>query len=319
MNRLEWLKNLITRNWHIKLLSLFVAVVSYYAIMSTLSFEVVYDVPVTVEVEQGMAVLEQDTQVLHITCRGAQNDHNRLDQKQLRALLHARGTERTGPQPVPVDARNIEGLRGSGLRVVSIRPGTVMVSFDRETRKEARVLEPPTIGTPLIGRVQISYEPKTVVLTGPRRRLEGRDTVRTEAVDVDGRVESFTRRVRVLPPAGAHLTSIEPAEINVKIEIVTESVEKIWENVPVVAVKMPGTSQRIHIEPATVTLHVQGRSEVIDSLSRDVLRVFVDCIGLDTSASYDLPLDVHWPPGLEITARTKPGSAKVSFSMPAPP
>lgn len=318
MNRFEWIKNLIIKDWHIKLLSLFVAIISYYAIMSTLSFEVVYDVPLTVEVEPGMAVLEQDTQILHVTCRGAQNDHNRIDQKQIRAVVRPRNTQKTGAQPVPIDVRNIEGLRGSGLRVVSIRPGTVMVSFDRETRKEAEVLEPPTIGTPLIGRVKLSYEPKIVTLTGPRRRLEGRDTVRTEAIDVDGRVESFTRRVRVLPPAGAHLTSIEPAEINVNIEIVTESVERKWENIPVVAISKPGQEQRIHIDPAVATLYVQGRSEIIENLSRDMLRIFVDCIGLDTSAGYDLPLDVHWPHGLDVNSRTEPASVRVSFSLPAP-
>lgn len=313
MNRLEWLRNLLLKNWHIKLLSLIVATISYYAIISATSFEVVYEVPVIVEVEKGIAILEQDTRILHVTCRGAQDDHKRVDPKQIRAVVRPRNTQKTGAQPIAVDARNIEGLRG--LRVISIRPGTVMVSFDREAHRQAAVMEPQTVGSPLIGRVKLSYEPKVVTLAGPRRRLEGKDTVYTEAIDVDGRVESFTKKVRVLPPSGVGLTSIEPAEIEVNVEIVTESIDQTWENVPVVAVTKPGGARRIHIEPETVTLHVKGRNEIVDKLSRDSLRVFVDCIGLDPSATYELPLDVHWPPSMEITAQTEPASVKVSFPL----
>ena len=41
---------------------------------------------------------------------------------------------------------------------------------------------------------------------------------------------------------------------------------------------------------------LEGRAEVLESIiARRIIQVFVDCVGLDPAASYELPVQVHLP------------------------
>jgi len=313
-SRFRWLKALVSKNWGLKLLAVLLAGLTYYAIRGATGFEVSYDIPLEVKVEKGIAILDQDTRTVEVTFRGSQEDIRRLDQKQIKVVMWPRASDPAGSEKVSVRSRNVEGA--PGVRVVKIRPGSVTLTFDHETEKNVPVAKPKTVGVPLIGKVEIDYEPRSVSIRGPTRRLKDKNIVFTEPVDVEGRVESFSKRVRVLSP-GDTWAEIEPAEVSVSVNIVRESVSREWTNVAVVAVIEPGSAADVSFEPAVVNVSLHGRPKVLESVSGDSVMVFVDCVGLDPSASYELPVNVHLPTGVDVNTGVEPESVRVVFGWRA--
>jgi YbbR domain-containing protein len=312
LSKLRWMGNIFRENWPLKLLAIGLAIMTYYAIRGAISFEVPIDVPIEIRVEPGIAILDQDTRSVRATFQGSQDDLSRLDQQQLRAVIRPKVTNPSGSEVVPITERNIQGAPGSS-RVVKVLPSQVTLTFDREDSRKVAVLRPKTMGTPLAGKVEIDYEPREVTIIGPKRRLADKEAVSTEPVDVDGRVESFTKRVKVLPPADTWVSQIEPSEISVHVNIVTETVARELDAVPVLTVARPEGIGGVDLDPPAVKATLYGRAEELDLVTAQDVRVFVDCTNLDPSANSERPVQVHLPAGVELTTTVVPETVKVTF------
>lgn len=310
-SRLSQFARRLFKNWWLKLLALLLATISFYAIRGETSFEVLYDVPLSVEVDPGIAILDQNPRVVQVTFRGSQDDLYRLQPQALKAVVRPSTISPDGSERVDITDKDIEG--GTGVRVVSIRPAAAMLTFDRETAKRVPIAKPMIVGKPLVGRVEIDYEPKFVTIRGPRRRLERTETLTTEPIDVDGRVDSFSKRLRVLSPSDSWISKIDPAEITVRASVVTETGERVWERVPVMAFVTPGAVADTIFDPTTVQVTLRGPEETLESIGSEAVMVFVDCVELDESATYELPVNVHLPPGVELSSEAKPAVVSVRF------
>lgn len=311
-NKLQGLSKWFLNNWELKILAFVLALLSFFAIQNEISFEVTYNIPIEVHVTQpGVAILDQDPLTADVTFRGSQDDLRRLNQREIKAVVRLSVSNPAGSESVHVDPDSIEGI--SGVRVVKVHPSVVMVTFDHEATKLVRVNKPRIIGTPLIGKVEVDCEPNEVLIRGPRRRLAKVEAVSTEPIDVDGRVESFTKQLRVLSASDAWITEITPPEVSVKVRIVSTAINRMWQDVTVLAVMAPGATTDVSFEPAKVTVTLSGRSEVLEGIARDAIRVFVDCEKLDSSSTYELPVNVHMPSGVDVTASVEPRTVKVSI------
>lgn len=308
-DRFQWLKSFFTNNRSLKLLAIVLAVLSYYAIRSETRFEVHYDIPLEVKVGEGIAILDQNPRTVDVTFRGSQEDLRRLDQKMIKAVVQPRASDPAGFESVSIDQGNIEGV--SGVRVVRIKPSIVTLTFDYEDEKKVPVAKPETIGTPRIGKAEIEYDPHFVNIRGPRQRLKDKKIVFTEQVNVDGCEESFSKQVQILSSGDTWVSQIDPSEIMVKVNIVTESVSREWTNITVLALVEQGGGSNLTFKPETVNVSLHGRAEILESISNGSIRVFVDCVGLEKSAK--LPVDVHLPAGVDVDATVEPEKVKVEF------
>lgn len=311
-----WLASLARHHAGTKVLAALLAAASFYAIRSTTSTRLSMDVPVEVQVEKGVAVLSQDPLAVTVTLRGSDDDIQAIKTKEIRAVVRPKATSpQQGQERVPVTVGDLEGI--SRVRVVSMQPRSVRVSFDHEVGKPVAVAKPRTVGTPFRGKVEIEYEPQQVVIHGSSRGLHEVDEVDTEPIDVEGRVQSFTRKVRVLPPANMWVSRITPPEVSVKVSIVSKVTDRVWTNVPVLSILQPGTLPAVVCDPAAVTVTVRGRSEVLDAMGAGDVKVFVDCVGLRSPGTNTLPAMAHMPAGLDVTAAIAPDSVRVIVG-PAP-
>ena len=308
-DRFQWLQNFFTDNRSMKLLAIVMAVLSYYAIHSETRFEVHYDIPLEVKVGKGIAILDQNPRTVDVIFRGSQEDLRRLDQKLIKAVVQPKANDPAGVESVSIGRRNTEGV--SGVEVVRIKPGIATFMFDYEDEKKVPVAKPETIGTPRIGKVEIEYDPHFVNIRGPRQRLKDKKIVFTEQVNVDGCEESFSKQVRILSSADTWVSQIDPSEIMVKVNIVTESVSMEWTNIAVLALVEQGSCSNLTFKPETVSVSLHGRAEVLESISNESIRVFIDCVGLEKSAQ--LPVDVHLPAGVDVDATVEPEKVKVEL------
>lgn len=308
------IKRVLTQNGKLKLLALVLAIFTYYAIRGATSFEVTYDVPLEVQVEEGIAILNQDPRSVKVTFRGAQGDLSRLDQKQIRAVVKAKATNPAGSETVSVTPSNIRGA--VGVRVAAIKPGSVSLTFDREEIREFPVAKPSTIGMPLIGRVEIEFEPAVVTVRGPHRQLEKlleeQVILETEPVDVDGRVKSFQTTARVLLPGDTWVSEIDPEEVAVRVSIVTETVSRHLTNITVFAMVDQDKGWEMHFNPPAVNVTLQARAKVLDGIPTASVMVFADCTGITGTNTTTVPVSVYLPPGKEVATAVEPDRVRVT-------
>jgi hypothetical protein len=245
-----------------------------------------------------------------VTFRGARQDLRWIDQRAVKAMIRPKVSNPDELERVGVTSRDVQGYPAT-VKIEKIVPGVVDLAFDWEVEKLVEVAPPRVTGTPLAGQAKLDYEPRFVRVWGPKRRLtdEAFKGVDTEPVDVDGRVASFSKRVRVISPHD-WISQINPPEITVKVNIVMETVTREFTNVLVLAVTDPRYPADVQFDPPSVNLTVEGRAEVLETMARDAVRVYVDCQGLDRAASYELPVNIHLP-AVDVKAKATPDTVKV--------
>lgn len=304
-----------SRSIAIKLLSVVLGIVLFYGIRSNIGNTVTLTVPVRVDVAAGVAILTPDPSVVKVMFRGALGELRGLEEEDIAVVIRPKAVTPGGTEVVRLRARNIQGR--TDARVVSIYPDTTLLRFDREIVQRFKVDVPTTSGTPLRGRVAIEYEPDEVTLRGPEQKLaqlrEEGVRLQTEPIDVEGRVQSFTKSVAVQPPSDVWIASIDPPEVRVKVSLVTEIAQREIPRIPVMMVGAPTNRVSARIEPEHVTLTLGGRADVLNRLLPDTLTVFVDMRGHTAGTTYELPVNVYLPQGLELdSVDVEPRSVKLT-------
>lgn len=304
------MKSFITNNLGLKIASLLLAVVSWFAIRETISFEVsVTGIPLQIQTAEGWAVFRQSDNAVTATFRGSQEDIRLLDQNQIKAVIDLRANTIAGAQDVPVNPEAVVGTRG--VRVLHVAPTTLRVSLDHESEKMVPV-KGRTTGKPFSGEVEeIVCEPAVVRLRGPAQQLQQTEWVYTEPVDVEGRIEGFTKRRKVLPPSDSWSPTITPPEVQVGVAIAEKTGSLEWKDVAVVAIGNPQAQLNTEITPARVTVMVMGTAQVLENLKTKPPMAFVDCVDLDPSLTYNLPVHVYLPPGYNVSVSAQPATVQV--------
>lgn len=309
------MKAFLLHNPGIKILALLAAVVSWLAIQETISFEVVLpDIPLEIRVAEGWAVLHQSEHTVRVTFKGSQDDIRQMDPKQIKAIVDLRTNSIAGSGEIVVPLSAIKAPRN--VRPISVEPSRVQVSLDREQEKKVPV-QSRAVGKPFSGEVEkLICEPAFVTLRGPAQQLQQTEWVYTESVDVEGRVEGFTKRCRVLMPSDTWTPVIEPPEVQVSV-MISERTETVkWDNVPVSVIVKPQAPQTIEILPPRVRVVLTGSPETLEDLQTVAPKAFVECLELDSSLTYDLPVQVFLPLGKAVSAAVEPHTVRVVVSKP---
>lgn len=309
------MKVFLLHNPGLKILALLAAVVSWLAIQETISFEVVLpDIPLEIHVAEGWAILHQSEHTVRVTFKGSQNDIGQMDPKQIKAIVDLRTNSIAGSGKIVVPLSAIKAPRN--VRPIRVEPSRVQVSLDREQEKKVPV-QSRAVGKPFAGEVEaLICEPAVVTLRGPAQQLQQTAWVYTESVDVEGRVEGFTKRCRVLMPSDTWTPVIEPPEVQVSVMISarTETVE--WDNVPVLVVGQPQALWTVDVLPSRVRVVLTGSPETLEDLQALAPKAFVECLELDPSLIYDLPVQVFLPLGKAVSATVEPHTVRVVVSKP---
>lgn len=301
-------------NWKLKVLALLMAVVSWKVIQDAISFEVVIpDVKLEVQVREGMAILNQSASTVDVTFRGSQEDIQRLDPRRLQAVVNLEGEQSPRPKEIVLSPDAVRGVRGP--RVVAVHPARIHVTLDQQAERRVPV-QGRTTGTPLLGEVSaVVCNPATVSLLGPAAKLRTTECVYTQPVDVDGRVESFVRRSPLQPPGDNWVAKMEPAEVQVRVELTRKDAIRQFKGVPVSAVVEPGQTVVTEIEPPMVDVELSVRSGVVMPEGNEgrPVRAVADCTGLVAPGTFVVPIRVF--AGHDAKASASPETVRVTLTV----
>lgn len=299
-------------NGRLRVLALVLASITVFAVRQVTSGVSELEVPVVIEVEEGTAVLSQEVQTVTLTCRGAEDDLAQLDARKISAVVRATPHTVPGTGFVTVGRRNIQG-RFRGVSLLRVDPPRFSVSFDREISQQVVVARPELAGTPGIGKAQVEHEPKTVTVRGPASRVEQLRILVPEPVSVAGQVNSFSTTTPIQIGDADQGLTIDPPEVTARISIVTDSVSRSWTNVPVRVLGEPGDAQRAQLDPPFANVTLYGAGSALNGISSPTFRLLADCTGLSTGTVHRVPIAIHLPPGLQVSASVEPPTVRVQL------
>jgi len=307
------LRALFVRNKRLKVLSLLLAIMTWYIIQDTISFEIeMPDIHLQIHVQDGMAILNQSISTVDVTLRGSQEDIQLLDPRRLQAVVELSGDSSPLSQEIHLTPAMIKGIRG--VRAIAVHPSSLLVTLDRQDERRVPVKGRIT-GAPLFGQVEsVLCDPSTVLLRGPAAKLKTTECVYTQPVDVDGRVETFARRCTVQAPGDNWVASMDPSDVQVRVIISGKGAGKQLKNIPVNTIMEPGHLMAVDVDPPSVDVTLTSRLNESISADSVQVRVFADCIGLNTPGIYTVPVHVQSAGGL--TSVVSPNTVKVTVRMP---
>lgn len=193
------------------------------------------------------------------------------------ARLHMRDERSLFTREIQLSAVDEEGRLIPG---VTLEPASVTVTANIQAREGYRevFVTPNIVGEPAEGYVLfgVDYRPPNVLVSGPPALLDQLPgTVLTEAIDLAGQTETFSRTVNVELPAG--INSEQAISVTVQIDTLTAS--RRFEHLPVTVQGLdPGLNASFSSEE--VTLLITGPEPIVDTLTPDDITILADLTGL---------------------------------------
>ena len=301
----------LTKNWGTKLVSLVLAVGLWYYAVGEEKVEVSRTIPVEIKLEkEKLSIVGKPTRNVLVTLQAPRSMVANLASEDLKAVHRITKVDQPGDYNFRLEPREIK-LPSEQIRVVRVEPEVLRVKIDEMIVQKMEV-EPVFLGEPAFGyRLQqdkIQLDPASVLVEGPKAELEKMTKIKTQPIDVVGRLRSFRKTVRIAEEPGLKLLSESLVDAYIPIQEVLG--EKTLENIPVKILGTAGSFSKISVESAQVNLTLQGSPKALESVKAEDLVVYVEISGLE-EGTHEIPLKAVLPEGVFL--KETPPPAKVTL------
>jgi YbbR domain-containing protein len=157
----------------------------------------------------------ESTESVALAVRGHERVVKNLNSDEVRVALDVSGLA-PGSHRVGIDKKDVR--LPIFVRLMSINPSVATVSLEETSTKSVPV-KPDIVGEPGKGyrMMRMKVMPGNVMVSGGRARIEELNSVKTEAVDIDGASETLSSEAKIVFP-GEGMKS-EPDTVTVEITI----------------------------------------------------------------------------------------------------
>jgi YbbR domain-containing protein len=292
----KWVPSFLQEDLPRKLVALFLALLVWGAVKRQLRESKLFqDIPVFITSSDEMWVWE-DVASVDLKVRGS-----------LQRLNELRSSDFSITAEVPTVARSVKQhtlrLRPqdnvdlpSGVKVVQISPDVLRVQVDRIVSKQVPVELVQS------GKLGNSYEianwntvPKNVTIKGPERVLEDIASVKTEPIFLDENVtEDF--EIEKVQLQSINRVSIVPPSVEVRVFVERVMKLRALNELPVQFLAPSDMPFRVVMGgDDTVDLVISGKAEILESLTKEDLRPFVDLtrLAFDKGKVWKREVQIH--------------------------
>ena len=292
------MKKWLLHNWGLKIISLVLAIGTWYYAVGEENIEVMRVIPLRIQMSsKQMTASEISTKVVQVTLSAP---------RALIVNLAIQAVHKIGPEIKTAGEYSFRlepseiSLPGFQIRVVKIAPEIMTVKVDELIIQKLEI-EPDFVGEPAVGYKlladELRMDPNAILTQGPKGVLEKMKSAKTEPIDLVGRIRSFHRTVEVkLPPS---VKPMSESLVNVYIPIREEFSEKEFKDVPVRILRSPAASGIVDLNPDKVTLVLRGSKLYLEKLVPGSLLAYVDLADLK-KGDYDRPLQVVLPENVSL-------------------
>ncbi len=298
------MRNWLIHNWGLKIISLVLAIVTWYYAVGEENIEVMRVIPLKIQMSsKQMTVSELSTKAVQVTLSAPRALIVNLASQDIQAV-HKIGPEikTAGEYSFRLEPAEIS-VPSFQIRVVRIVPEVMTVKLD-ELIVQKLEIQPDFVGEPAVGYKlladELRMDPNAILTQGPKGVLEKMKSAKTAPIDLVGRIRSFYRTVEVKLPSG--VKPMSESLVNVYIPIREEFGEKEFKDVPVRILRSPAASGVVDLIPDKVTLVLKGSKLYLEKLTPETLLAYVDLADLK-KGDYDLSLQVVLPENVSLKDR----------------
>jgi YbbR domain-containing protein len=180
-------------------------------------------------------------------------------------------------QLVPVDSK------GKEVTGVTLTPAEVTLTVDIQPRPDVTELSVVVRLTGELppGYVRRSYtpDPTSVAVRGDRATIDSMNgQIPTEAIDLTGKTQTFTQRVKLVLPSG--VTLVDPVDVTVSVEIEPLQGSREFDQIPVQTQGLDPADYDITVQPDRVNVIVNGPQPDLNVLTPGDISVIAPLSGL---------------------------------------
>lgn len=240
------LRDLIVRNWWLKLSALLLAFALWLMVRGN-EGERVFIVPLTVKVPSNMEIANERPSTVEVTATGGSNLAGRLPEMTYTIDLH---DAIEGQHTVPLTPDGVWVSTTSDVRIVRVSPARMTVVLERILSKEVPV-KVSLEGNPPAGFevYQADAEPGKITISGRRSQVNPVREVLTLPIPIFSQRQSFQTKVNFrLQSDDIHAS---PAEVRVNVELGPRRLEQVV-RVPVAA----SDPESFTVSPPAVSVYV---------------------------------------------------------------
>ncbi len=198
---IRFLKDLLTRNWALKLLSFVLAVILWLTVVpeEKISGERTLSVPLeTRNIPASMELVEKSVSTVDITVRATNRLLGQLTAADIEAVLDLK-TATVAQEDYALDSSTV--IVPPNAKAMRVFPNKVHIKLEKADEVEMEVT-PSIVGQIGDGYViqKIETIPAKAKLRGPESKFRPKDKLRTSSVDVTGLKESAQFEADLIPP-----------------------------------------------------------------------------------------------------------------------
>lgn len=284
------LRNIMFRNWGLKLLAFFLAIVLYFNVALHQEREISLEIPLYVRgIPENLIGTGELPKVVKVKFRGLGMGFLSLRSERPYLLVEV-GSILPGLYQRPLVTEDVFVPSDVSVQAVEIvDPKGIAIDFDQLLERRLPVV-PAITGRPSPGYIRFGREivkPDSILVRGPERRLRSFELLRTEPVDITGRDGIVSRRVAIAAPSWCEA---QPAEVTVQVTL-EKVISRTFHDLPV-DVHRAGGVTLLRLTPETGSVSVSGPTSLVEQLTAEKLRLSIDARGLPP-ATYTLMASVE--------------------------
>jgi YbbR domain-containing protein len=211
------LKGFFTKNLFLKVISILLAFILWYFVVSERSGETAISVPLDLRnIPNSLIIIKNPEESINLRIRGPATVLRGLSSKNVKAIIDL-SDARPGVATFAIEPEQITLPRG--MRVTMVSPASIVLRFDSLFKKnlpvEALLVGKPSEGYKLTG---VGIDPPVIEIVGAQGELRGLRSIPTEEVDISGLKKDSVKKAP-LDLRGLHVKSVSREEVKVSLRI----------------------------------------------------------------------------------------------------
>lgn len=305
-------KNMQKEKWLLLLCFIF-AFLAWQGIRKNIGFEMsVSNISVDMDLPKGWAVWEKSVHRVNVLFRGTREDIRYLNNDQLRVVIPL-STPQAG-ELIRIKLLEKYLKNPTGAKVVRFSPSEIFVKLDKESERLLPVKA--TVNGSLPEGIEVDRIvciPASVRVSGAEQVVNEMQNIHTEPIKLTDRQNSFKESVKIAPPQVGRIR-VDPDWVSVDFSLVQHSSTEEFDDIPVRLLCASDESRKMELHPKKVKIIAKGQQKRIEQMRKVDIFAYVDCTELIESTSYDLPVNVNLPSGLQLI-KTDPAIIHIDIEI----
>lgn len=298
MNSREFFARLLD-NWPIKVLSIAAAILLFLFHRMGMLEERFFSVPLEVQVNEQLIPAETYPQTVRVTLRGRSEEINLALEEDIAAYADFTEHSTEGTYTAPIQIRKGGSISRIEPLELRVEPEKLSLQLERKLSKSVEV-EPSIIGYPAQGYELTQYfvSPSNVEVEGVESVVRTLEKVETENIDLSGKREDLSIRVRLKKPSPfVRYPGGNTVEFSGIIQ--EKTVLRSVEDVDLIALDLRDglAVQRL---PQDNRIRIQGTQSTLEQYDNQDYRLTFDCSVIEEPGSYTLKVSPDVPQGVLV-------------------